>query len=128
MLDHNIRCPFPLLYHLCFIVELAYEGLSTWYQSQEVSSLSPNHAYSPTRNYSHLKKSIRCGSRSISQWRQSSVWHAIGGMLEPDKRPITPLISPEFYSQIGKGRRFSNMVFEPGGLEFNFWPHIFHYA
>jgi hypothetical protein len=103
MLDHNIRDPFSLPYHLCFIVELTYGGLLTWYQSQEVSSSSPGHAYSPTYNYSHLKKSIRYGSRSISKWGQSFVWHAIRGMLEPNKRPLAPLISPKFYSQIGRG-------------------------
>jgi hypothetical protein len=37
-------------------------------------------------NYFCLEKSIRCGSRSTNQWRRNPGWHAVWGILEPDKR------------------------------------------
>jgi hypothetical protein len=57
----------------------------------------------PRINYvarnSHLHKSIRWGLRSIDQWtphvrteRRGSGWHAIGGMLKPDKKAPSPLL------------------------------------
>jgi hypothetical protein len=44
-------------------------------------------------------------------------------VLEPDKSSLTPSISPEFYSWIGRGGP-SNLVSEPGGLEFEPQPRI----
>jgi hypothetical protein len=51
---------------------------------EPVSSPSLGHTYSAARNYSRLQKSIRLGSRSTEQWRQSPGWHTVGAMLEPD--------------------------------------------
>jgi hypothetical protein len=44
-----------------------------------------------------------------------------------DKSPLTPSISPEFYNQTRREGP-SNMVSEPGGLEFELRPRIFRCA
>jgi hypothetical protein len=42
-------------------------GLSSWYSSQKVSSLSPGHAYSATCNFSAYKRI--CGRARVAQTR-----------------------------------------------------------
>jgi hypothetical protein len=85
-----IKCPLapsisPRLYS-----RTGRGGPSIWYPRQEVLSSSPDHTYSVVSNYFHLQKSTRWGSCSTNQWRLSLSWHAVGGMLKPDKRPPRP--------------------------------------
>jgi hypothetical protein len=54
--------------------------------------LSPGHAYSAMRNHSRLQKFIRWGLSSTYQWRRSLGWHAVGGILESDKKAPSPLL------------------------------------
>jgi hypothetical protein len=49
VLEPDKKASAPLLYHLCFIVGLAEGDLPSWYQSQEVSSLSPDDSLIPLR-------------------------------------------------------------------------------
>jgi hypothetical protein len=44
------------------------------------------------------------------------------------KGPLTPSISPEFYSRADRGGGSSNMVSEPEGLEFEPQPRIFRHV
>jgi hypothetical protein len=58
MLELDKRASSPLLYYLGFIVGRAEEGLPIWYQSHEISYLSPGHVYFTAHNYFHIQKSI----------------------------------------------------------------------
>jgi hypothetical protein len=61
----------------------------------------PQSPYSTACNYFCLQKSIRwthvTQTSGAVEWR-SPGWHVVGRMLKPDKYPLTPSISPEFYS------------------------------